>query len=265
MTIVPLHAAADGPRSLAVVDIETVPDPDAMSLAHRLSGDGTRRAALHRVVCASVLRAVEGPGGFSALDLRSFDETAHDEAVIVGFVDLLLPDPADASSTLVTYNGRRADLRILRHRACANWLFAVPALAGWTGSPAGRHVDLLERGFGVGAGDRWSLSDVCAGLGLAIRPGLLGRSVARLHGEGRMDAVVEHNRMDVLGTFLAYGYHRSLETGDDAFAASAWDGVARLMERVPTVNVGAETIARHHLVDVARSRLTACAAAAATR
>lgn len=242
-------------RRVAVLDIETVPDPDAQSLAHRLTRGAHGRTALHRVVCASVLRAVEDGGGFRDLDLRTFGEDAHDEAAIIGFVDLLLPDPAEPASVLVTWNGQRADLRVLKLRACANWLFATPALAGWTGAPAGTHLDLMQSGFGVGCTDRWSLPDVCAAFGLALRPGLLARSVSRLHGEDRMDAVIEHNRMDVIGTFLAYAFNRSFETGEDVFAATALDAVSTLMERVPTVNVGLKTISRHHLVDVARSRL----------
>ena len=144
---------------------------------------------------------------------------------------------------------------MLKHRACASWLFSVPNLSGWCAG-GGDHLDLMIHAYG-GGDNRWSLSDICAGFGLAIRSGLLARSVLHLHDIGRRDAVIEHNRLDVAGTFLAYAYHRSFEAGADVHVASAWDGLARLFEGVPSVNRGAATLARHHLVDLARERLAA--------
>lgn len=240
-------------RRVVVLDIETLPCPDSLSQAHAKSRGGYARPALHKVICASVLTADERVSGYHDLDIRTFDEGMIDEAGLIGFVDLLLPDPSDDRSRLVTFNGARSDLAILKHRACANWLFAVPSLSGWC-EGRGDHVDLMQVGFGS-LDDRWSLSDICAGFGLAIRGGLLGRSVAQLHGTGRLDAVREHNRLDVVGTFLAYAYHRSFQAANNRFVASAWDQVAKLLDGVPSVNLEAVRLSRHHLVSLARDHL----------
>ncbi|QXQ07297.1 hypothetical protein KX816_04500 [Sphingosinicellaceae bacterium] len=240
---------------MAVLDVESVPDGDALSQAPRHSAGGHARPALHRIVSATVLVCDEHPNGFADVDLRTFAHPELDETSILGCVDLLLPDPAEGSSRLVTWNGGH-DLRLLRQRACSNWMFGVRALAGWCGGAAGSHVDVMER---FACGDRraaWRLADACAGLGFAVRNGLSARPVLTLHSRGRHDAVAEHNRLDVVGTFLAYAYHRSFETGDDGFAATAWTGIADVLEGVAGVDPNVQSLAGHHLVSVARGRLT---------
>lgn len=240
---------------VAVLDLETAPCADALSLTPR-GGSGHRRGALHRIVSASVLTASETEAGFTDLDVRTFSADQLTEPEILSFVDLLLPEPDDPTARLVTYNGSEADLRMLRLRAAAFWMFDARRIAGWTGSPAGVHFDLILSGFGA-SGMRWSLPDLCAGLGFAMRTGLLARSVDQLIGDDRWDAVVEHNMMDVVGTFLAYAHHRSMESGSILHAATAWQGVGRLLGGTRTVNAGLERIADHHMVDFARQRLAA--------
>lgn len=242
-----------GSRSLAVLDVETVPCADALSLSTARSRGGHGRTALHRLVSVSVLTAREHSAGFGDVDLRAFAHPEHGERDMLGFADLLLPDPDEPGSVLVTYNGRH-DLRVLRHRACSGWMFDLPRLGGWCRG-AGEHVDMmLEGGGGVLPG--WSLADLCAGLGIAIRRGSAGRSVHRLHVEGRHRAVLEHNVLDVVGTFLAYAYDRSFRSGDGVFAATAWLAVAGATEGILTRDPNVEAIADHHLVSHARSVLT---------
>lgn len=238
---------------LAVLDIETVASADAVSLTVR-GTSGRGRGALHEIVSASVLTAEETDDGFADVDVRTFTALDHQEGAILSFVDYLLPDPAERGARLVTYNGGDADLRLLKLRAASLWAFDLRRVAGWTGEPSGTHVDLIREGWGS-AGFRWSLPDLCAGLGFAVRPGRLARSIDRLVGEGCWDVVAEHNMMDVVGTFLAYAHLRSMQDGTPGFAASAWTGMARMLDGTRSVNVGLQRLADHHLVEVARGRI----------
>ena len=242
-------------RRVAVLDIESVPDRDALAQAPRHSNAGHGRPALHRIVCASVLVCEEGQAGFGPIDLRTFAHPEMDEGAIIGFVDLLLPDPAEPSSRLVTWNGGH-DLRVMRHRACSSWMFGLRSLAGWCLDAAGEHVDVMERVACGGRRANWALADVCAGLGFAIRGGLAGRPVLTLHSRGRHDAVAEHNRLDVVGTFLAYAYQRSFETGDDRHACTAWTQVSDVLASIAAVDQNVPSLATHHLAAMARARIS---------
>ena len=241
-------------RPVAFLDVESVPCPDAVCQTNRHARGGHGRTALHRLVATTILTAIEGRRGFSGVEIRTFAHPRHAETDMLGYVDLLLPDPADVTSKLVTYNGGH-DLRLLRHRACALWMFDLPSLSGWCGDASGRMVDLMAEPLGERL-DPWSLPDVCAALGLPIRRGLSGRTVARLHAEGHHGAVAEHNRLDVIGTFIAYAHRRSFEEGDDAFAATAWAGVGNAMEGVASCDPNVQSLSSHHLVALSRSRIT---------
>lgn len=247
--------ASASPMRIAVLDVESVPDGDALSQAPRHSAGGHGRPALHRIVAATVLVCREDGDGFADLDIRTFAHPELDEVSIVGCVDLLLPDPAEAGSRLVTWNGLH-DLRLLRQRACSHWMFQLAALPGWCGGGSGRHVDVMDLYACDDARGRWRLADVCAGLGFAIHAGLPGRTVALLNARGRHDAVAERNRMDVVGTFLAYAYHRSFETGDDRWAASAWTRAADLLAPLAGIDANVQPLATHHLVSLARGRVS---------
>ena len=61
----------------------------------------------------------------------------------------------------------------------------------------------------------------------------------------------------MVGTFLAYAFQRSFETGDDRFAASAWLGVADLLPDFGSADRNVQPLATHHLVSLARERLIA--------
>lgn len=241
---------------IGVLDVESVPDADALANARRHSRGGHARPALHRIVSATVLTCRAGADGFADLDIRTFAHPEFDETAILGCVDLVLPDPTDPNATLVTWNGSH-DLRLLRHRACANWMFGLRSVGGWWDDPAGRHDDAMAMTAGADPYGRWALADVCAGLGFPIRAGLSGRTVLSLHAQERHDGVAEHNRMDVVGTFLAWAYGLSFATGDERWTASAWVGGADLLAGVAHVDPDVQPLARHHIAAIARSRITA--------
>lgn len=234
----------------AVLDIETMPCPDALSLSPD-GGNGHRRIALHRLASVAVISGTYEDAAFTGTDIRVFTSEEHDEVAMLSFVDHLLPDPFDPSARVITYNGNEHDLPLLRLRAGANWCHSLTNLTAWTEPRRRGRIDLISEGFGS-SGARWRLTDLCAGLGFTTRHGLIAQSVLSLISRERWDAVAEHNMMDAVGTFLAYASHLSLEANSHRPLASAWVELARLLEGTDSVNKGSRPIWHHHFVDRAR-------------
>ena len=242
----------DGHR-FTVLDIETIPCADALSMTVK-GVASPRRQALHRICSVAVINGIETAEGFSDVESGVFTRDRLEEARILGCLDIVLPDPDIAGSRIITYNGTAHDLRLLRLRQASLWMFSARKLARWCTSPSGRHFDLMKVGFG-GPSERWSLVDLCAGLGFPVREGHLKSSIASMVSQDRWDVVAEHNLMDVVGTFLAYGTWRSVETGNDQFAATAWTSIAGMLEGFTSVNVGHAGLSSYHLLEEARLRL----------
>lgn len=238
----------------AVLDIETVPCPDAAALAPRSSQRLVTRGPLQRIACASLLYGREEGGRFHVEDLRTFSLADGEECAIIGSIELLLP-PCENGNRLITFNGAAHDLRLLMLRSLGLWMFPLDQLAAWSVAGAERHIDLHREVYGGAGMPRWSLADITASLGLALRPGLLGKSIFWLHEHDRYDVIVEHNRMDVAGTFLAYAAHRSFMEGLDRYMLSAWCELGRLFEGVPSCVSSPGPLACHSLVEAARAAI----------
>lgn len=241
----------------AVLDIETMPCQDAMAITVRGACD-PKRPALHQLCSAAVLTGTETSDGFKDVEVAVFTRQRLSEVEMLGCLDVVLPDPADSSSKLIVYNGLVHDLRVLRLRLAANWMFSARVLSGWCIPERGRVLDMMVEGFG-GRGKYWNLPDLCAGLGFAIRPGLLRRPVSEMVAKGRWDIVAEHNLMDVVGTYLAYASWRSLVTGSDRPVATAWVCVAEALSELASAEDTFGCVNRHHLLGTARARLVGTA------
>ena len=243
----------------AALDIESVLHPDAAGLTG--SPNPSSRPALHHVVCASVLlfRQQEGHGAIGDLDLRTFSADAHAEPEIIGFVDRTLPDPADRRSLLITWNGRTSDMRTLRHRASALWMFGLDRLRAWSAADPTRHRDLMkDTEPGLTRGDFWALRDVCAGMGFALRPG--GRAtVPQMLLAGDHAAIALRNRRDAVAAMLTFAAHDSFLRGCDIPLASAWAAIGGLQRIDPPISDGSSALSTHHLVELGRQRLAAAA------
>ena len=239
----------------AAIDIESVLHPDAAALTG--SPNPSSRPALHHIVCASVLlfRQDGAHGEVRDLDLRTFSADAHSEPEIIGFVDRALPDPADGRALLISWNGRTSDMRTLRHRASALWMFGLNRLRAWSAPDQSRHRDLMKDiEPGLARGDFWALRDVCAGMGFALRPG--GRTtVPQMLLACDHDAIALRNRRDVVATMLAYAAQESFVRGCDIPLASAWAAVGDLRRIDPAVSNGSSALTTHHLVEFGRQRL----------
>ena len=241
-------------KRFAVLDIESVPCPDASALAPRSSQNLVHRGALQKIACASLLYGTEEGATLHVEDLRTFSLATHEESHIIGMLDLLLPS-CNEHSLLITYNGVSHDLRLLMLRACSLWMFPLDTLAAWSTAPASLHLDLHRSVYGGQGISRWSLADISAAHGLALRPGLLAKSIFWLHEHERYEVIEEHNRMDVAATFLSYAAHRSFVTGRNRYLLSAWAELGRVFEHAPSCVAKVNPLASHCLVSAARQAL----------
>lgn len=223
-------------RNLLVVDIETVPDTDAVP---NLTGSGSgsiaeRRLELeryhlgitdgrnafprqpfHKVVAISILRAeIERSGEnetFFLQEIRSGGRTDSSEAELVdGFFRYL----EHHKPRLITFNGRGFDLPVLRFRAMVHGIAAhgfYQAGDRWN-SYTNRysddwHCDLMEVLSDYGAAARLRLNEICAVLGLPGKFGMDGAQVAEFYDGGRIEEIRDYCETDVLNTYLVYLRH----------------------------------------------------------
>lgn len=237
-----------------VLDIESAPSLDLVQAVGAGGRHGFERPALHKIVCASALtfhQCVE-TGEFSGLSLHTFTSEERPEASILVGVDLLLPDAREATSRLITWNGRH-DLRILHARAVALWLAGLGALRGWLDRGSfPRHLDLM-RETGSDARGWQRLRDVCAGMGITIQGS--GETVTRAIAAGAWDRVACHNRMDVLGTFLVHAGRETFRRGCPVPYATAWREVSKLTRGRRGAFSQEGYLSTHYLVDVAARQL----------
>ncbi len=163
---------------IAVFDLETRDDPLIVGLG---SSPKAARPFVQRIDSFSSLVVTEpsiGHWEIEGLTTHHGEEPEILEAI----------DRAFASKpTLVTYNGTRHDLPVIRRRIMRHRRYKLDAALGAMHLP---HLDLLTFPRVPAGGDRGSLQDRCAGLGIDAKTyldGLDGRSRMVLKGE--VDAV----------------------------------------------------------------------------
>lgn len=223
-------------RNLVILDIETVPDTDAVPnltgvtvpdvverrieleqyhLAVTHGQNPFPRQPFHRVVAISVLRAeIERDGAnevFYLQELRSGGKPDSTEAELINgifrYIDHHKP-------RLVTYNGRGFDLPVLKYRAMVHGVaapFFYQAGDRWNGYTqryaADWHCDLMEVLSDFGAAARCRLNEICAVLGLPGKFGIEGSQVAEFFDQGRIEDIRDYCETDVLNTYLVYLRH----------------------------------------------------------
>ncbi|GGB39618.1 hypothetical protein GCM10011380_31430 [Sphingomonas metalli] len=205
--------------TIAVIDIETEPDPFAVALAPR--GGPANRTALHRITAFSVLSAIEGDDSeWRALDLQT--RSGSQEYEMLFDLDAILTPLQEARASVVTYNGVAHDLPALRRRTIANWLFALPGLRGLANMP---HLDLMREATRGGRGSWPSLKDLCASCGIPTDHQLV-RAIDE-------EASVAHRKcqVDVAATFLLMAHELSAVRGDSKTVSRAWLALADLLQR----------------------------------
>lgn len=184
-------------RRRCVLDIETAPDPHAVTLAGRRGRPASGQ--LREIVAASMLTFVEeAGGGYADFALASVDRSSSEERSMLRSIEAVLADVA-VDGVLVTFNGRAFDLPVLRMRQLRWWLFAAAAVPAIAADPA-RHVDVMLELSLDGAG-RWpTLADACASVGFCLA------APARAHVADTPPVEVEKCERDVVATAILYFY-----------------------------------------------------------
>lgn len=198
-------------RDLLVFDIETVPD------RRFHEGSSFPKLPFHRVVAIAFLKATVAYDGDSEVlvltELRAGGTEQSTEADLVGGFFQLFSDMRQPK--LVTYNGRKFDLPVLRYRAMHHGV-QVPALYrsgsrfesyGYRYSEE-NHCDLLDALTDFGAAKPMKLDDIARLLGLPGKLGIDGGDVAGLFEEGELGRIRHYCETDVLTTYLVYLHHR---------------------------------------------------------
>lgn len=251
-----------GGRVGCVIDVETVPDPDAVALAPTGASAGPSRRLLHRVVCATILSFSEDVehGRLAVLGMRTLSLERLEEGVMLGRIDGLLPDPTDPSSTLVTFNGAASDMMILRQRAMRLWMFDMPRLRGWA-ERRENHRDMMYA-FGTRP-PHPSLAEVSALIGTDLKGTRSSDPATRWIERGDWAPIERRNRSDVCATFLAYAYWSAWRRGCELPVATAWTALAGHIGAMGDRGHDLREFHRHHMVGFAARRVAELDAVAA--
>lgn len=230
--------------SVIVWDIETILDVQRFAAANDLVGktdDEIREAhgdkfpkhIFHTIVCIGALvaeRAAHGSWHVKASGAPHVGERSEKE-LIESFVGKI----ADLEPQLVTFNGSRFDLPVLRYRAMVHRVSA-PGLTArnyfyrYTDDAA----DLCDVLASYSSQARATLHEICRAMGLPGKgDGVDGAAVASLFAQGRIRDISEYCETDVINTYqlwLRYELFRGRLTPEQ-FAASEADLSTYLKER----------------------------------
>ncbi|KZX85959.1 hypothetical protein A3718_05480 [Erythrobacter sp. HI0019] len=194
-----------------VVDIETRPDRFARMIASekRVS----RSPLLIEVVNASTLVFTMSPSGLiDDLALSSYHADDYPETDIVANVALKLRSSIASGGDIVTYNGTRYDLPLLRLRMLRWWTQSSDDLVSLQDARS-HHRDMMVA-FPGPLGKAPSLQDCCAMLGYAIHGPI------EVAGTNPVPPQRRKCECDVMGTAILYLYTRAESDGGEALEAN---------------------------------------------
>ena len=197
-------------QSIIVWDLETVPDLAAAARMLNLGdaseadvrqalGERFPKHPLHKIVCIGALIASRQPEGWriDALGAPHIGERTEAE-LISAFVERV----GQLRPQLITFNGHRFDLPVLRYRAMVNRISA----AGLQVRPyfhrfSDDALDLCDALGSFSPGARVKLDEISRILGLTGKPeGLDGSRVKEMVLAGQIEEVARYCESDVLNT-----------------------------------------------------------------
>jgi predicted PolB exonuclease-like 3'-5' exonuclease len=201
-------------QSVIVWDLETVPDLAAAARMLDLGnaseadvrpafGEGFPKHPLHKIVCIGALIASRQPEGWrvDALGAPHIGERTEAE-LISAFVERV----GQLRPQLITFNGHRFDLPVLRYRAMVNRVSA----GGLQVRPyfhrfSDDALDLCDALGSFSPGARVKLDELGKILGLTGKPeGLDGSRVEEIVLAGKIEQVARYCESDVLNTFRVW-------------------------------------------------------------
>lgn len=212
-----------------VLDIETIPDRDAMARSgYREDPDVFAPWPLHRLACASVLTVAGSAMTGLTFDLRSYSLGQMGERDIVAGVERSIEN----ADQVITYNGCAFDIPVLLARCVLNGEY-VPTLArlGSRCRP-GLHLDLHQQVKGTDGGVK--LAHLCAAFAIPAKIGGRGNRVADLAADGRWSDIEHYCETDVVATWLAAQMWDSAE--NPGFGLERWELLASWLRSRPLDN-----------------------------
>jgi predicted PolB exonuclease-like 3'-5' exonuclease len=201
-------------QSILVWDLETVPDlaaaarmldlgEAAEAAVREALGSGFPKHPLHKIACIGCLIASRQPEGWriDALGAPHIGERTEAD-LISAFVDRV----GQLRPQLITFNGHRFDLPVLRYRAMVN---RVPA-TGLQVRPyfhrfSDDALDLCDALGSFSPGARVKLDEISKILGLPGKPeGVDGSRVEEMVLAGEIEEVARYCESDVLNTYRVW-------------------------------------------------------------
>ena len=210
--------------NVCVLDIETAPDPFAIALAGSKEKSKDTTALLHHITDASVLCAHEKPDGtWTNFELKSFTAKGQSETDTLLGIDRYLTRLTSNAGTLVSYNGIKHDMQVVRRRAANHLMFEMPGIFP---SVELRHLDLM-RVIPTGTQQRWGkLRDVAAGLGIPVSYQTLSR------GMGVATPGIRKSQVDVVATFLVMLYELATWRRDVGPVVLGWGALGKYISEM---------------------------------
>jgi hypothetical protein len=203
-----------------VLDLETHTD----SLIRGLStGSKSSEALVQEIRSCSALIASEPQIG--TWEIENLATASHDEDDILRFIDQILAD----YPTVVTYNGRRHDLPIIRRRIMRFKHFGLENACNVHRLP---HLDLYDFPPVAAGGHHGSLQDRCAALGADARTYIEAD-------EDTLPRAVLKGETDVIATFVLLLHELAAWRAN----GSVWTQGVRALQRAK----GGELARRGHL------------------
>jgi predicted PolB exonuclease-like 3'-5' exonuclease len=201
-------------QSVIVWDLETLPDLAAAARmldlvdaadadVRQALGTGFPKHPLHKIVCIGALIASRRPEGWriDALGAPHIGERTEAE-LISAFVERV----GQLRPQLITFNGHRFDLPVLRYRAMVNRISA----AGLQVRPyfhrfSDDALDLCDALGSFSPGARVKLDEISKILGLTGKPeGVDGSQVEEMALAGKIEEVARYCESDVLNTYRVW-------------------------------------------------------------
>lgn len=224
------------PSTLVAFDLETAPDPYSIDMLAGCKEGFSRNVALHRISAAAWLVMIEQPDGKWRVDELDSLGTPTDEFDILLTLNRVLQIAVDRNGELVTYNGVRHDLPVLRRRATRHWMFELDGI--FPARPI-NHSDVM-RSAGLSIGSWPKLREACAGLGFTCDaeqdPLGSGRTLIPRRRKAEVDTVA---------TMILRLHDLAAERRNAATLAQGWFALAEFIKR--------QGAARPHLVQFTTS------------
>lgn len=205
------------PLTIAAIDLETAPDPQAIDLLAGQKDGGRRHVATHRISAAAWLVMRESADGWWEIEELDSQGAPTDEFDILLSLNRVMRLVLDRAGEIATYNGQRHDMPVIRRRAARHWMFEMDGL--FPPHPI-RHVDAM-RTAGLGIGDWPQLREACAGLGFTCDaeqdPMGAGRTLIPRRRKAEVDTVA---------TMIVRLHDLAAERRDVATLARGWKALA---------------------------------------